>query len=80
MNDPPPAAEALKRALRWQEEIEKTGITRADIARREGLSRSRVTQIMHLLDLSREMKAELLTYEDRPEWTIREALRRTSGK
>lgn len=69
------ASEALKTAMSWQAEIEATGIRRADIARREGLTRARVTQVMSLLKLPDDMKAMLL--DDRSEgedWSVRRAL------
>ena len=67
--------------MKWQEDIESTGITRADIARRESLSRARVTQIMSLLDLPEEMRASLLSMdEEKPEWSVREAMRQVNGK
>ena len=63
LNGPSPATVALRRAMKWQEDIESTGITRADIARREGLSRARGTQIISLLDLPEEMRASLLAMD-----------------
>lgn len=39
----------LRRALEWQSEIEAGNFTRAQIARREGLSRAAVTQSLRLL-------------------------------
>ena len=63
--------------MRWQREIEEGGIRRADIARRERLTRARVTQVMSLLDLPDEVKEELLAIDrGRPDWSVREALRR----
>ena len=51
-------------------------ITKANIARQEGLSRARVSQIMNLLDLPEAMRASLLSMEEgKPKWTVREALR-----
>ena len=48
-------------------------MTRAGIARREGLSRARVTQVMALLDLPADVQQRLLNGEER--WSIRTALR-----
>ena len=80
LGKPPPAAEALRTAMRWQKEMEEQGLRRADIARRERLTRARVTQIMHLLDLPEDVKVELLALDKgRPDWTVREALRRVGS-
>jgi hypothetical protein len=54
------AAEALRRAMAWAAEMEATGIRRADIARRERLTRARVTQVMSLLELPDVVKAAVL--------------------
>lgn len=63
--------------MRWQRELDETGLRRSDIARRERLTRARVTQIMSLLDLPTDVRAELLAAEPGTRgWTIREALRR----
>lgn len=48
---PKSASEALRLAMSRQAEIEATGIRRADVARREGITRARVTQILSLLGL-----------------------------
>ena len=69
------AATALKRAERWAAEI-AGGATRADIARREGITRARVTQLMKLLDLPAAVRGRLAA--DGPNtvgWSIRRALR-----
>ena len=54
------AADALRTALAWSRELDLGGISRADILRREGLSRARVTQILRLVELPDERKRELL--------------------
>ena len=41
-----------------------TALNRATLARREGLSRARVTQIMHLLELPSEIQNHLLQLSD----------------
>ena len=51
-----PAGEALQKALDWQSLIEQESISRAEISRREGLSRARVTQLMRLLKLPEEVQ------------------------
>jgi hypothetical protein len=44
------APTALKRAVEWQRQLESGQVrSRAAIARREGLTRARVTQIMNML-------------------------------
>ena len=61
--------------MTWRAEIEANGIRQADIARRERITRARVTQMMSLLDLSDEMKAMLLEgHVDVADWSIRRAL------
>jgi ParB-like chromosome segregation protein Spo0J len=71
---PKSAAEALKTAMAWNMEIESKGISRADIARRERLTRARITQVMSLLELPEAIRAMLLggAAED---WSVRRALR-----
>lgn len=61
--------------MAWQTEIDESGLNRADIARREGITRARVTQLMSLLDLPEAVKAMLL--EEHAEvdgWSIRRAI------
>ncbi len=51
----------LTRALAWQRELDVGEVdSRAALARREGLSRARVTQVMKLLDLVPEVQAVVL--------------------
>ena len=71
---PKSAAEALKTATAWRAEMDRTGLRQADIARRERLTRARVTQIMSLLELPEDTKAMLLDGEGE-DWSIRRALR-----
>lgn len=53
----PRVKELLRKAIEWKELLESgKGITQADIARREGLSRARVTQIMDLLNLAPDIQ------------------------
>ena len=70
-----PAGEALQKALGWRKQIEQESISRAEISRREGLSRARVTQLMSLLKLPEEVQQGLLA--GAPEyagWTVRRGL------
>jgi hypothetical protein len=49
-------------AQSWRQELERgTGLTKAKIAAREGISRARVTQVMNLLQLPDDIQAGLLT-------------------
>lgn len=77
---PPPAAEALRKAMAWQQEIEAGAMTRARIARRERVTRARITQVMALLDLPEDVRDRLLAEaEDVKGMSIREALRTAAG-
>jgi hypothetical protein len=74
-----PAVEALQKALGWQKLTEQESISRAEISRREGLSRARVTQLMSLLKLPEKVQQGLL--DGAPEyadWTVRRGLRELS--
>jgi hypothetical protein len=72
---PSTAALALEKAIRWQEAIDTEGINRADVARREGLTRARVTQIMGLLNLPEDIKVNLRDNASHTRgWSIRQAL------
>lgn len=51
----------LRLALQWRDELAtNTSLSRAILARREGVSRARATQIMHLLELPSEIQDQLL--------------------
>ncbi len=56
----PPAADALRRVLAWKAAVDAGTATQADIARREGLTRARVCQLMKLSALPEDMKRKLL--------------------
>ena len=57
----PPVVATLRRALRWRRELDGGKIaSQADIARREGLTRARVTQILMLLRLAPEIQERIL--------------------
>ena len=74
----PPAAVAVRKAMAWQRDIEEQGMRRSEIARREGYTRARVTQIMGLVKLPDEVKSLLLAGDDQvAAMTIREAMRRS---
>lgn len=66
--------------MAWQAEIESGEMTRARIARRERVTRARVTQIMALLDLPEDVRDRLLAEGDEVRgMSIREALRTTKA-
>ena len=51
-----------QQACLWRQEMERdSGITKAKIAAREGISRARVTQLMNLLELPEEIQKDLQT-------------------
>ena len=53
----PPVVEALRRAKEYERLLDGGEVkTRADLARRLGLSRARVTQVMYLLELAPEIR------------------------
>lgn len=49
-----------QQACLWRQEMERgSGITKANISTREGISRARVTQLMNILDLPEEIQSDL---------------------
>jgi hypothetical protein len=66
---------SLARAMEWQKVIEAEGIDRAEIARRNGYTRARVTQLMSLLRLPDHLKTKLLAEDaEMAGWSIRRAI------
>ena len=58
---PEPRIHPFLLAQSWRQELDRdTGLTKAKIAAREGISRARVTQVMNLLQLPDEIQAGLL--------------------
>ncbi|MCX7805855.1 MAG: hypothetical protein N3A38_11790 [Planctomycetota bacterium] len=58
----PPVVEMLRKALAWRRELDSGAVaTQADIARREGLTRARVTQVLMLVRLAPEIQEKVLT-------------------
>jgi hypothetical protein len=57
----PRVAELLRKAIEWRRQLD-TGEVRnqADIARREGVTRARVTQVLGLLRLAPEIQETIL--------------------
>jgi hypothetical protein len=74
----PDAVNALRQALEWQAEVEAGDINKAGIAKREGVTRARVTQIMKLLNLDEEVQEALLDGE--VVWSINQALREAGAR
>ena len=57
--------EFLRKALKWQALLESSEAeSQGDIAKREGISRPRVNQIMHLARLAPEIQEQLLRLTD----------------
>ena len=57
----PPVVELLRKAIEWQSLIESGEVrNQAEIARREGISRARVTQLMGMLRLAPEIRQHIL--------------------
>ena len=58
----PRVVELLQKAIEWQTLLESGRIaSQADIARREGITRARVTQIMGMLRLAPEIQKKILS-------------------
>ncbi len=61
-----PALHPIHLALEFQKMLERELVNnRSELAKRYGLSRARVTQIMNLLDLAPEIQEHLLQLKDR---------------
>lgn len=57
--------ELLRMAIEWRRQIDAGEVqNKAEIARREGITRARVTQVMSLLRLPPEFQEQLLTMSD----------------
>ena len=56
----PPGPHPLHIAKKFQHQIEAGSVNKAELARRHGMSRARVTQIMNLLNLESRIKEEIL--------------------
>jgi len=62
---PPHVIELLQRAQEWHRQLEAGEVrTQAEIAQREGITRARVTQVMSLLRLAREIQEHVLSLPD----------------
>lgn len=61
----PRVVELLRKALEWEALIESgEAINQAEIARREGITRARVTQVMSMLRLAPEIQKHILSMPD----------------
>ncbi len=71
----PPVVETLRKALAWRQELDSGVVAnQADIARREGITRARVTQVLMLLRLAPDVQERVLAFPvtvDRPVLTER---------
>ncbi|MBI5905524.1 MAG: hypothetical protein HZB86_08230 [Deltaproteobacteria bacterium] len=57
--------ELLRKAIEWQRQLDAGEIqNKTEIARREGITRARVTQVMALLRLAPEFRKQILTMSD----------------
>ena len=57
----PPVVETLRKAIAWQQELDAGEVaSQAEIARRESLTRARVTQVLMLLHLARDIQDRIL--------------------
>ena len=58
----PRVTELLRKAIEWQRQLDAGEVqNKTEIARREGISRARVTQVMSLLRLAPEFQEQILT-------------------
>jgi hypothetical protein len=58
---PPRVAELLRKAIEWRRQLDAGEVrNQAEIARREGLTRARVTQVLGLLRLAPEIQEHIL--------------------
>ena len=65
VEQPVKAEHIIHKAVKWKKMLDDGAVSSmSDIARKEGLTRARVTQIMNLLKLPVEMQAFLLGLDD----------------
>jgi ABC-type branched-subunit amino acid transport system ATPase component len=63
----PPVVETLRRAIAWRQELDAGAVaTQAAIARREGVTRARVTQVLMLLHLAPRVQKSILSLPESP--------------
>ena len=63
----PSVVETLRKAIEWRRQLDAGKIaSQADIARREGVTRARVTQVLMLLCLAPEIQERILSIQKSP--------------
>ena len=63
----PPVVETLRKALAWQRDLDAGEVaSRAELARREGVTRARVTQVLMLLRLAPDIQEAILAIRESP--------------
>jgi len=74
----PQVVELLRKAIEWRRQLDAGEIhTQADIARREGITRARVTQIMGMLNLAPGIRGDILSTPNTiPQSTVTERVLR----
>lgn len=77
-NAPAPRADPVRVAREWRRAINERGESRADLARRLGISRARVTQVLQVLDLD-SAALELLERSAGPGMVSERSLRALRG-
>lgn len=56
----PPGPHPLQIAKKFQNQLDAGSVNKAELARKHGMSRARVTQIMNLLKIESKIKEEIL--------------------
>lgn len=65
---PPRIVETLHKAMEWRKQLDAGDIAnQVEIARREGLTRARVTQVLNLLRLAPETQKRILNFPETTE-------------
>ena len=61
----PRVVELLRKAIEWQRQLDAGEVpNKTEIARQEGITRARVTQVISLLRLAPEFRKQILTLSD----------------
>lgn len=64
---PPRIVETLRKAIEWRRQLDASEVpNQAAIARREGITRARVTQVLGLLRLPPEISIRISTMQNAP--------------
>jgi len=75
----PAGPHPLHIAKKFEKQLEAGSVNKAELARRHGMSRARVTQIMNLLNLESRIKEEILNMPDREQWYFTESFEKSPG-